>query len=59
MVEGDGVAWARYVKTMKETIHVYPAEGGLIRADHVVRLWGRVCLRLHYRLTRKSSAATV
>lgn len=46
--------WARYVRTMRESIRVYPAEEpGEVRADHVLRIWGRVFLRLHYRLRRK------
>lgn len=50
VVEHHGVTWARYVQTMKETIHVYPAEAGVVRADHILRIWGRIFLRLHYRL---------
>jgi hypothetical protein len=42
---------------MKETIHVYAAEDGLVRADHVLRLWGCTFLRLHYRLRRAAAAA--
>jgi len=48
-------AWARYVATMKESIHVYSAEGKDVRADHVLRIFGQVLLRLHYKLTRKSA----
>jgi hypothetical protein len=50
VVEHDGGAWTRYVRTMKESIHVYAAEGDTVRADHTLRIWGRVFLRLHYRL---------
>lgn len=50
VVEQNAGAWARYVRTMKETIHVYPAERGSVRADHTLRLWGGTFLRLHYRL---------
>ena len=48
----DGTVWARYVKAMKEDIHVYAAEPGTVRADH--RLWfcGIEFLRLHYRMRR-------
>jgi hypothetical protein len=53
VVEQEGMAWARYVRTMKESIHVYAAEAGTVRADHTLRIWGRVFLRLHYRLTAK------
>lgn len=52
VVEDGDRAWARYVASMKETIHVYPAEGGCVRADHVLRIWGRTFLRLHYRLRK-------
>jgi hypothetical protein len=54
VVERNGRTWARYVQTMKETIHVYAAEEGAVRADHVLRIWGRVFLRLHYRLAPAS-----
>jgi hypothetical protein len=54
VVEQDRAAWARYVATMKETIHVYPAAAGQVRADHVLRIWGRTFLRLHYRLAATS-----
>lgn len=46
----DGVVWARYLRSMKETIHVYPAESGTARADHILWLWGKEFLRLHYRM---------
>ena len=52
VVEGNGRAWARYVASMNETIHVYAAEGESVRTDHVLRIWGRTFLRLHYRLWR-------
>jgi hypothetical protein len=44
--------WARYVRTMRESIHVYAAEAGIVRADHILRLWGTTFLQLHYRLKR-------
>jgi hypothetical protein len=49
--QGDEV-WARYLRALRETIHVYAADDGSVRADHVLRLWGATFLRLHYRLTR-------
>lgn len=42
--------WVRYVRTMREQIRVFPAEDGQVRADHVMWIFGRVFLRLHYRL---------
>lgn len=50
-----GVAWARYVRGMKETIRVYAAEHDTVRADHVLWLWGIPFLRLHYRMRRASN----
>lgn len=45
--------WARYVRTMQESIRVYADEDADVRADHTMWLWGRVFLRLHYRLRRR------
>jgi hypothetical protein len=44
--------WARYVKALRESIHVYAATDG-VRADHVLTLFGATFLRLHYRLVRR------
>ncbi len=44
---------ARYLKTLRESIRVYCAEEGTVRADHVLSLWGLTFLRLHYRMARK------
>jgi hypothetical protein len=46
----DGTVWARYVRAMKERITVYAAERNTARADHVLWLWGKQFLRLHYRM---------
>jgi hypothetical protein len=53
----DGTLHARYVKTMKEEIRVYPAEQDTVRADHTLWLWGKRFLRLHYRMKRRIPAA--
>ncbi len=53
---GDGSGWARYVRTLQETIHVYRGEVSTVRADHVLRIWGAIFLRLHYRLRRAGGA---
>lgn len=47
-VHRQGIAWAKYVRAMQETIHVYPGKDGFCRADHNLRLFGRTFLRLHY-----------
>jgi len=41
--------WARYVRTMQESIRVYP-DGDDVRADHTLKLWRQVFMRLHYRM---------
>lgn len=46
---GDGVS-ARYLRSLRESIHVYAAVDGGVRANHVLTLWGATFLRLHYRL---------
>src|SRR5205823_5819994 len=42
--------WVRYVRTLKESIRVYEAEGNSVRADHLLKIWGATFLTLHYRL---------
>ncbi len=49
----NGMVWARYVKSLKEEIHVYPAEPGIVRADHILWIWGYLFLRLHYKMSRR------
>ena len=50
----DNLIWARYVRTMRESIRVYECDGREARADHTLRMWGLVFLRLHYRLRRRN-----
>jgi len=51
VVHGEaGVAWARYVRSLKESIRVYAAERDTIRADHLLWFCGLEFLRLHYRM---------
>lgn len=50
----ESKAWVKYVKSMKETIHVY-VENKELRADHILKLFGTTFLRLHYRMRRRSS----
>lgn len=46
-------AWIKYVKSMKETIHVY-LDNTELRADHVLKLFGATFLRLHYRMRKRN-----
>lgn len=51
-----GVVWARYVRTMRETIRVY-ADQESVRADHVLTIWRMTFLRLHYRMPAQNPTA--
>jgi hypothetical protein len=53
-VHRRGQVWARYVRTMQESIRVF-SDGPDVRADHVMWLWGVTFLRLHYRLRPKTN----
>lgn len=48
--ESEDRAWARYVRTMKETLHVFLSPEGDLHADHRLRIWGIPFLRLRYRM---------
>lgn len=39
--------WARYVPSLRESIHVYPAEAATVRADHALEFLGLSVLRIH------------
>jgi hypothetical protein len=51
----DGSTVALYLRSFRERIHVYPAPGAVVRADHTMSLWGLRCLHLHCRLRRASN----
>lgn len=51
VVDADGRAYAARVP-LRETFRVHVDAGGVLRADHVLRLWSAEAVRLHYRLTR-------
>jgi hypothetical protein len=57
-VHTGGRVHARYVRPLRESITVYPAESGVIRADHVVRFLGIAFLRIHYRLCEQERAGS-
>jgi hypothetical protein len=52
---GPDRVWARYIRSLQETIHVYGAEDDVVRADHILTFFGATVLRLHYRLTPRAS----
>jgi hypothetical protein len=55
--DDSGAVWARYVRALRESIHVFPGENGLVRADHVLTYFGATFLRIHYRMGRLPIAA--
>ncbi len=58
VVSQGAAGWTRYVRTLREVIHVYVSDGEL-RTDHTFRIWGLTYLRLHYRLQRRAEASSV
>jgi len=57
--DGSGTVWARYVRAMRESIHVFPVERGELRADHVLKFFGATFLRLHYRMRLQPNADSI
>ena len=51
----DGRRITRYIRAMKELIHVYADEEGILRTEHVFRFFRAPILRLHYKITPKSA----
>lgn len=49
-------AYVKYVKSIKETIHVYLDENNELRTDHIFKFWGTTFLQLHYRIREKRFA---
>ncbi len=50
-----GRGWTRYVRAMRESIHVYLDEANELRADHDLRLFSHTFLRLHYRMRDRAA----
>ena len=55
LTDRKGKRWAKYVRPMHKYIRVYPDED-LVRADHILKLYGTTFLKLHYKMKRKASA---
>src|SRR5262249_39970435 len=45
-------AWVKYLRALKESIHVYVDTPSELRANHFLTLWGATFLKLHYRMRR-------
>ena len=48
--DGAGTHAAR--APIHETFHVFVDDEGVLRTDHVLRLWSATAVRLHYKLDR-------
>lgn len=48
----------RLIRALKESIHVYVDDQGILRTDHVFRFWSLKMLRLHYKIIPKLKAAS-
>lgn len=47
----EGGRKVRYIRAMKEAIHVYVDSQGTLRTDHVFRFWKLRMLSLHYKIS--------
>ncbi len=53
MVAGDACHWnVRYLRTLRESFHVYLDGAGVLRTEHIVRFAGFNVLRLLYKMER-------
>jgi hypothetical protein len=48
-----GMVWARYVRSLRESIHVF-SDNSELHADHVLTYFGLTFLRIHYRMRHQS-----
>lgn len=51
--KSEGVFYAKFLKTMRETIHVYEDSVGILRTDHLLTIWKRTFLKLHYKIYKR------
>jgi hypothetical protein len=43
----------RFIRTLREYFHVYQDADGILRTDHIVKLWGMPVIKLHYKIILK------
>jgi hypothetical protein len=55
--DSKGGYWAQYLRTFREKLTVFVDEENQLRAEHVLSVWKRRALEVHYRMT-PSVAAT-
>jgi hypothetical protein len=46
--------WAQYIRTFREQIRVFVDDESILRADHILTLWGRRVVQLHYKITPRT-----
>lgn len=54
LTDHKGKYWARFVRSMHESIRVYVDEEQVLRADHHLKFWGFPFLELHYKMQKKN-----
>lgn len=59
IVNNSRGAWVKYLRTLKESIHIYVDAASELRADHFLQLWGATFLKLHYRMRRARVATEI
>lgn len=47
--------WAQYIRSFREKITVFVDDENVLRADHLLTLWGFRVLQLHYKMTPKAA----
>lgn len=45
-----GQYWARYISTFHESLRLFVDDEQVLRADHIMNLWGFKALHLHYKI---------
>lgn len=54
LVQKEGSEYyVKYLKTMREIIHVYLDVNNVLRTDHILSIWKRKFLRLHYKIYKR------
>jgi len=53
--KSEDVYYTKFLKTMRETIHVYEDKSGDLRTDHTLTIWKRTFLKLHYKIWHRKS----
>ena len=55
LTDGKNKHWANHIKSMHEFIHVYIDDNGILRTDHILKLFNIKFMTLHYKMTKKNT----